>query len=714
MDSNSYRNFTVKHNDHGVCRVILDVPERPLNVLTHGVMTELEQIISGIENDDDIKLLVFSSGKESGFLAGADVEQIKRLADSGSVEEMLLRGQGLFSRIENLPMKTLAVIHGPCLGGGLELALACDYRIARDNSSTAIGLPEIKLGLIPGWGGTQRLPRLVGIKHGLKMILSGKHLSAIEAEEIGLVDRAIVPSKWRDSIQSTIHDLCQAEPYFRRDRKSGFGNWVMESNPIGRAFIFAAARKKIAENAMHYPALDAAIRSVEACFYRPCDGFEVEREEFSCLLGTPTNMNLMDLFFSRESARKVSTWSSGRLAIIHHSTVRSVGVIGAGAMGAGICQVAATRGYQVDVKEVDQQAAEDGRRRMDKLVEKYAKRKGFDLTSEKMLRDKIDVSSSWDGFEDSDLVIEAIVERMDVKKRVLSEAESRVEKNAILATNTSALSVTEMAASLTKPERFAGLHFFNPVHRMELVEVVKGGKTSDATIAQLVSFVRSLGKTPIVTKDTPGFLVNRILFPYLGESVLMVRDGYAVEAIDREIRSFGMPMGPLELLDQVGIDVALHVASTLQSILPDVTQVIDSLTPMVELGNLGAKSGIGFYSYHDGKKRILNRSRYAGNVEPSFDQDSLRQDGLSPIQRRLIYPLLRETIRCREEAVVAEPWMIDLAMVLGTGFAPHLGGPNSLIRSIGEPTVLFNLSQLATRHGLRFAPPNVSKPIPQG
>lgn len=711
MTSNSYQNFNVKHNDHGVCRVILDVPDRPLNVLNHSVMTELEEIIAGLENDLDVSLLVISSGKESGFLAGADVEQIQRLAETGCPDKLLKRGQDLFTRIEKLPMKTLAVIHGPCLGGGLELALACDYRIARDNSSTVIGLPEIKLGLIPGWGGTQRLPCLVGVKQALKLILTGKHLSASEAEKVGLVDRAVLPSQWRDTTQSAIQDLCQAEPYFRRDRKLGIGNWLMESNPIGRAMVFAAARKKVALQSENYPALDAAIRSVEASFHRGIDGFEVERDEFSCLLGTTTNRSLMDLFFSREAARKVSTWSTGRLAVIHHAAIRSIGVIGAGAMGAGIGQVAATRGYGVDLKEIDADAAESGKRRIDTLVKNYAKRKGFDSETQASLRSKIQVSHSWKRFVGCDLVIEAIVEQMETKKSVLAEAERSVSKSCILATNTSALSVSEMATTLSHPERFAGLHFFNPVHRMELVEVVTGQKTSDATIAQLVSFVRSLGKTPIVTNDSPGFLVNRILFPYLGESILMVRDGHAVAEIDREIRQFGMPMGPLELLDQVGIDVALHVASTLKSVLPDVAAVVDSLERMVTRGRLGAKSGGGFYLY-DGKKKLQPAAASpVGTVETTDRSAAFRQDGLSFVQRRLLYPLLRETIRCRQERVVAEPWMIDLAMVLGIGFAPHLGGPISLIRSIGEPTVHFNLGQFADQYGSRFTPPESSSAL---
>jgi 3-hydroxyacyl-CoA dehydrogenase/enoyl-CoA hydratase/carnithine racemase len=701
MNNREFENFTVSCDDRGVVRISLDVPGRPLNILNPSVMAELNQIVEDLEQNPAAKVAVIESGKASGFLAGADVNEIVAIESPDRAMRLLEDGQSLFQKIESLKIPTVAVIHGPCLGGGLELCLACDYRIARDDGSTKIGLPEISLGLIPGWGGTQRLPKLVGLTNSLEMILKGKTVGARDALQMGLIHRAIEANDWDEGVDQFTRNLMQGSNVPIPERQ-GWVNRCLEGNPIGRKLILRITGKKIASKAKIYPALKSAVNAIASGYQRGVDGFEVERKEFAELLSTPTCRSLISLFFARETARNVKTWSP-EIDSQPQAAIHRVGVVGAGAMGAGIAQLAALRGCDVVVKEIDQNAADAGRKRIEGMVSKFAKRKGWSEGKRQSFIDSVNITCDEAALADSDLVVEAIVERLDVKQSLFKNLDSIVEPTAILATNTSSLSVDAMADATSRPGKFGGLHFFNPVHRMELVEVVRGKKTSAETVARLVSFVRTLGKTPIVTSDSPGFLVNRVLFPYLGEAVLMVREGIDVATIDKELRRFGMPMGPLELLDQVGLDVAQHVASSLTSILRGLEPVPEMLSEMVGNGQLGKKSNAGFYQYSKGKKGKPSSSGVAP-VAP-VPHGEFADDGLTEIQRRLVYPMLMESIRCLEEQVVDQPWAIDLAMVLGTGFAPHRGGPLHVVDQIGTDVLLSNAKQMSELFGARFSSP---------
>ncbi len=702
--THQYTAFEVAIDVAGVMTVSLNVPGRPMNVLTADVVDELEAIVTDIEARRDVKLVVFRSEKESGFLAGADVRAITSIAGPAQAGRLIDAGQQLFHRIDHLKIPTVVVIHGPCLGGGLEWALACDYRIARDNSSTKIGLPEIKLGLIPGWGGTQRLPQQVGLLASLKMILSGNPVSAYEAAKMQLIDRAISPDDWEHGVERFIDDVLNRR--VRAERSLRKRLWrSLESTSLARMWILRKTRKKLRSKSEQYPALFAAILAIEAGLFKQGAGYVSERSEFVKLLATPTCRNLLNLFFERESARDIKTWATtSDRSDMHFHEIRRVGVIGAGAMGAGIGQFAATHGYEVAFREVNESAAQQGRARIEKLMKKYADRYRLDAEKRRELSDHVVMSTDDDAVVLSDLVIEAAVERLDIKQQIFARLNETVAADCILATNTSSLSVDAIATATTHPNRVAGLHFFNPVHRMELVEVVRGTHTSDDTITRLVAFVRSLGKTPIVTKDAPGFLVNRVLFPYLGEAVLMCSEGYTPAEIDHEVRRFGMPMGPLELIDQVGVDIAMHVATSLGEVLIELEPVVDLLSEMVEQGELGKKTSSGFYRYQDGGAVGWNLAGSA-RIMTSKDAERFVDDGLSMIQRRLVSPMLREAVRCKEQQIVREDWMIDLAMVLGTGFAPHRGGPLRVIDSIGAAIVHENMNQLETLHGKRFAPP---------
>ena len=700
-----YTNFTVTKDSRGVLTAILNVPDRAMNVFSQSVIAELESIVASLEGDSDVKVALFRSGKASGFLAGADISGFTEVESTEAASQMIKGGQDLFTRVEQLPCKTIAAIHGPCLGGGLEFSLACDYRVAKNVDSTKIGLPEIMLGLIPGWGGTQRLPKQVGLPNSLKMILTGAHQSAAKAFKIGLVDRVIEPEDWETGIDKFVDDVLNQRNLDDPTKRRPLTERLIDAVGFGRNFVYKATEKQIRSNVKQYPALGAALKAVKAGYAGGTDGYTVERNEFVKLIKTPTCHSLLGLFFAREQARTLETWSPEHADQVEDTPIETVGVVGAGAMGAGIAQLSANRGYNVVVKEIDKSAAEDAQRRMAKSIDKLAERKKWSDERKLELMERIDVTDDDMPLKPCDLVVEAVVERDDVKDVVFSTLDRVVQDSAILASNTSSLSVTRMAKSTERPSQVAGLHFFNPVHRMELVEVVQAEQTDELTIARLVAFVKALGKTPIVTTDSPGFLVNRVLFPYLGEAVLMVTEGFGIEQIDEEIREFGMPMGPLELLDQVGLDVAHHVAGSLASTMPEVKTVVDQFSGLLDHGYLGKKSGRGFYRYPNGKKT-------GATILPGIDPDltppdlgrDYHNDGMTAIQRRLVYPMLAESIKCYDEGVVKEAWAIDLAMVLGTGFSPPRGGPLHVVDSIGAETVLSNMKLLQQKLGDRFEP----------
>ena len=702
MTKKQYNNFCFHIDERNIATITLDVPGHPLNILNASVIQELDDIVRQIENSNSIKLAIFQSGKESGFLAGADVNAIAAISSATEAINIVETGQNLFQRIEWLPIPTIAIIHGPCMGGGLELALSCDYRVARDNSSTRLALPEIKLGLIPGWGGTQRLPKRVGIRNALSMILTGKQVNATEARRMHLVDDAIDPDFWERDVPHFVDRIYHGMKPAASDR-----SWkhMLENSRLGRGFILHMAGKSISGKQESYPALGGALRAIQASYGRGPEGFATERNEFVELLGSQTCRHLLDLFFARERARNLHTWTTTKGQSQSPASISHIGIVGAGAMGAGIGQLAAVRGYDVSIREISEPAAKAGNDRVNQLINDLAARKKWSSRKTDRLRSKIKINCDEAVLDQCDLVIEAVTERQDVKNGVFAELDTRIQKSAILATNTSSLSVSRMSEATRRKNQVAGLHFFNPVHRMELVEVVRGEATDAPTVRQLVSFVKALGKTPIVTTDTPGFLVNRVLFPYLGEAVRMVQEGINPELIDREVRRFGMPMGPLELLDQVGLDVAHHVANSLHEILPDVNPVLEFLEEMLAQGHLGKKSNIGFYHYQNSKRgpsAITHENEAKSNTALIHD---FVDDGLTPIQRRLVYPMLIESVRCHTQEVVHEAWAIDMGMVLGTGFAPHRGGPLHLIDAIGAHNLLINLRQLRDQFGPRFTPP---------
>lgn len=693
----TFKHFRFDRDTRGVATLTLDVQGSPVNIFADDVVEELSEIVNLLEKETP-RVVVFRSGKPSGFLAGADVRRIQQIPTEEEARSVQSVGQQLFDRIEQLPCPTIAVIHGVCLGGGLEFALACRHRIARDDSQTKIGLPEVQLGLIPGWGGTQRLPRLIGLQQASRMILEGSTVSASKAAKIGLIDLAAKSESFETELQQFIEDRLAGRQIPKRSR--GVVDTLLDGTSPGRAIVMTMARKKLGSRGRDYPALPAALRAISTGLKKGhAAGLAAEREEFPPLLFGPVSHNLIDLFFRREQARKPSTWVS---ADHLPRKVRKAAVVGAGTMGAGIAQLLAINGIPVILKDINDQIAEAGRKKVEALTADAAAKGVLSRAEAEAVVKSVTATSEWGPLSDVDLVIEAVVEREDIKRDVFGQLAGRLGPTAVLASNTSALSVTRLSEGITNPNRVAGLHFFNPVHKMHLVEVIRGRTTDDDTVATLVDLVRRLGKVPIVVADSPGFLVNRILFPYLDEAVRLVLEGVPGEAVDREAVKFGMPMGPLELLDQVGIDVAADVAGTLGKMRNDPGPTPERLASMAREGSTGQKAGRGFYLYSKGRRSKPSDWAAPATIRP-LPPEHVDASGMNEIQRRLIYPMINEAAKCLD-GVITEPWAVDLAMVLGTGFAPFRGGPLHVADAITLPLLLNGLEELSRTAGNRYDP----------
>ncbi len=700
--SNSYRHFTIDRDARGVATVWVDVQGLPVNVFSDDVVIELAQLVADLERQLP-RLAVFRGRKKSGFLVGADVRRIHTIDNPDDARFAITAGQQLFQRFAQLPFPTVAVVHGACLGGGLEFALTFRFRVARDDSSTRLGLPETLLGLCPAWGGTQRLPRLVGVRTAVRMILEGSKLTARQAADAGLVDLAAPPETFEPMLEQFVADRLAGKPL--PSRRRGLAGRFLDGTAAGRRLVLRAARRAIACRGRHYPALAAALTAIETGLRRPADGPDVERENFVRLLFTDTARRLLDLFFQRERAGKAATWV--RVETGETRPLGKIAVVGGGTMGAGIAQLAALHGFPVTIKEINVDLVEAAMKRVASLMDEAVKKGIVGHNEAQACLRNVVGACDWDALRDADLAIEAVVEREEVKRDVFRELGERLDAGAILATNTSSLTVARVATPAGHLERVAGLHFFNPVQRMQLVEVVREPDTDSRTIAALVDFVKRLGKTPVVVADSPGFLVNRILFPYLDEAMRLFQEGQPAELIDRSAVLFGMPMGPLELLDQVGLDVAADVAASLAGLRGgDDSPAPQLLAVMAERGWLGRKSGTGFYRYHRGKRG--RPARWPGDAGASrprpVERASPSSTGLDNFQRRLIFPMVNEAARCLETSVADAPWVIDLALVLGIGFAPFRGGPLRAADSWGIEQVVRDLDDLRRGAGERFAP----------
>jgi 3-hydroxyacyl-CoA dehydrogenase/enoyl-CoA hydratase/3-hydroxybutyryl-CoA epimerase/3-hydroxyacyl-CoA dehydrogenase/enoyl-CoA hydratase/3-hydroxybutyryl-CoA epimerase/enoyl-CoA isomerase len=683
--------------DGDVALLTLDQPGSRANTLGQAVQGEFEKQVKELAGRTHLRGLILASGKPGMFIAGADLKELGGAKpDQDLARRLVKRGLDLVAAFENLPFPTAAVIDGACMGGGLELAMGFDYRLAGSNPKTELGLPETKIGLIPGWGGTQRLSRLVGPSLAADMICAGEAVKPARAREIGLIFDAVPSERLLDEARRLLQ-WSNATGDWNAARKK-------KRQPVGlseeqAAFTFAVARAQVlAKTGGRFPAPLAALDAIAKGCNQPLeDGLKAETEAFAPLVGSPISRNLIAVFFMSQRLQKDPGVAD---AAVQPPAVKQVGVIGAGIMGSGIAAAAVRRGVPAVLIDNIPAALEKG-------VAGIAKSLGGRvaigrMTAEEMAVALTRLSSSLTNhaLADRDVVIEAVIENEEAKVRLHREIQALLPPDAILASNTSTISITRMAQSVNRPENFAGMHFFNPVDRMQLVEVIRGEKTSDQTVATLVALAKRIGKTPIVVRDCPGFLVNRILFPYTNEALLMLEEGAPPRALDKAATAFGMPMGPIALNDLVGLDTSLYAGRVVNTAFKERAVSTRILDELVKVGRLGQKSGAGFYSYAKGGR---------GADDPAFAaildkvRTGRREIGQEEITDRLFLPMLTEASRILSEGVVREPGDVDMGLILGIGFPTFHGGLLRWTDTLGLPAVLKTLKKYE-HLGPRFQP----------
>jgi 3-hydroxyacyl-CoA dehydrogenase / enoyl-CoA hydratase / 3-hydroxybutyryl-CoA epimerase len=662
-----WRHWKLATDVDGIAWLIIDKQGAGANTLSEEVISELDDVLATIEREAP-KGLVIRSGKPGGFIAGADIGEFRDTTKTADIEARLGRAHTVIDRLDRLKLPTIAVIHGYCLGGGLEVALACDYRIAVEDAS--LGFPEILLGLHPGLGGTVRLTRLINPLQAMTSMLTGKSIHARQAKALGLVDAVTQERHVHAAVKSAVA---------RQIKTARAGLFVTLLNSLPARKLLAMRMKSEAEKkapAKHYPAPSALIDLWEANGGSRAAMQKAEVASFARLLVTPTAQNLIRVFFLRDKLKSLSDgdWKGRR---IH--------VIGAGAMGGDIAAWCAWHGFTVSVADMKAEALAGAVKRAADLFKKIAN-KSTDIRD---ALDRLIPDLKGDGARTADLIIEAVPETLELKQKVYAGVEARMRPDAILATNTSSIPLEELRKGLKRPERFLGLHFFNPVSRMQLVEVVSHDGVAADVLDAAHAFLGSIDRLPAPVKSAPGFLVNRALTPYLMEAFIMLDEGVKRETIDRAAEDFGMPMGPIELADEVGLDICLHVADVLRSSLKRPMPATPKwLSDKVEKGEFGRKTGKGIYEWKDGKA-----VKDHGATAPSPDMAD-----------RLILPMLDVCVTCLREEVISDEEIIDGAMIFATGFAPFRGGPMHYARSRGAADVVLALTQLATKYGERFQP----------
>ncbi len=696
--------FHLEVEKDGLATLTFDMPGEKANKYSTPVMKELEKLVDDLSKRSDIKALILVSKKPGIFIAGADVNELAA-ATKDTDPEFLLRPQRVFTRLANLPFITVAAIDGACLGGGCETVLAMDYRLASDSRKVQIGLPEVKLGILPAWGGSTRLPRLVGLPTGLDLLLAGKVLDGKRALKAGLVD-AVIPAPIlydqarkfaREKIGTPKRANAGKGGGPARIRKAKLVEGLLEG-PLSFVVFGKAKKTVLKETKGRYPAPLACLQAVREGWGKSIEsGFAAEVRNVAPLVGTPEMKHLLGLFFRMEDVKK----ESGVPGHVKPREVHRVGVLGAGVMGGGIAQLAADKGFPVRMKDLKAEPLAGGYAAAAKIwLEKLKKRR---MTRAEFAGKMSLLSGGFDysGFSFAEVTIEAVVEKLAIKQAVLKEWESVVPASAIFASNTSTLPIGEIASAAAHPERVVGMHFFNPVSKMPLVEVITGPHTAPDVTATIFELAKKMGKTPVVVKDAPGFLVNRILGPYLAEAGRVLAEGNAMEAIDEALRDFGMPVGPIELLDDVGIDVATKGGETLSAAWPERMPLDAAFAKLAASGRLGRKTGKGFYLYQGDKRTGPDASVYS---ELGIPAPSGLKGSAAELEARLLLPMVNEAAFCLAEGIVASAAKLDLAMIFGTGFPPFRGGLTAYADTLGIANVVSGLERLAAQHGPRFRP----------
>ncbi|MGD8429162.1 MAG: fatty acid oxidation complex subunit alpha FadJ [Ectothiorhodospiraceae bacterium] len=685
----------------GIAVITIDVPDQSQNTLNGDVINAASRILDELERDQSVRGVVFVSGKSGSFIAGADIHMIEACETAEEVTALSHTGQRIFNRIADFRVPVVAAIDGVCLGGGLELALACHSRVCTDDPGTRLGLPEVQLGLLPGSGGTQRLPRRIGIAAALDMMLTGRQVASRKALKLGLVDEVVPASILLDVARQRAGGA--ATNNAGRAGGSWLGNainWAMDGNPIGRKVVFDQSRKRVmAKTKGNYPAPERIIECVEAGLGQGVDrGLALEAQRFGELAMTPQARQLIGLYFATTAMKKDNGVDD---PTVEGMDIRRAAVLGGGLMGAGIGFVTADKAATpVRLKDIKAEGLANGLRYINERIDGRLKRRSLTPIQAEVERRRVTPTLDFSGFGRVDLVIEAVFEDLELKHAMVRDIESHCHERVIFASNTSSIPIARIAEAAKRPERVVGMHYFSPVEKMPLLEVIAHEKTAPEVIATAVAFGRRQGKTPIVVRDGAGFYVNRILAPYINEAVHLLREGVPIDRIDRALVKFGFPVGPFKLLDEVGIDISAHVAPILHEAFGERMRPLETAQRMIDDGRLGKKSGKGFYSYggkRSGKEVDESVYRLLG-VTPKNSMDA------DTIVERTTLMMLNEAVRCLDEGIIRGPRDGDIGAVFGIGFPPFLGGPFRYMDSQGGEWLRRQLERYTREAGERFAP----------
>ncbi|HDM8188102.1 TPA: fatty acid oxidation complex subunit alpha FadJ [Vibrio harveyi] len=682
--------FSLKIDEQNIAWLAIDVPNEKMNTLQAAFADEMKEIFAQLKDTSGVKGMIIHSLKPDNFVAGADVRMLEACTTASEAEALAKQGQELFQQLSDLPYPVVSAIHGPCLGGGLELALACDHRVCTDSDKTRLGLPEVQLGLLPGSGGTQRLPRLIGLLPSLDLILTGKQLRAKKAKKLGVVDACVPETILLDVAKQLIE-----KGKNKGKKKQSTKEKLMSGSGLGRKFVFEQAAKKTNEKTRgNYPATVAILEVIQHGLEKGfAQGQELEAKRFGELVMSSESKALRSIFFATTEMKKENG------AEAEPAAVNRVGVLGGGLMGAGISHVSVAKAkVPVRIKDVSNDGVLNALNYNYKLFEKQRKRR---IISKAGLQSKmLQLSGGVDftSFNHIDVVIEAVFEDLDLKQTMVADIEANAKPETIFATNTSSLPIHKIAEKAERPENIVGLHYFSPVEKMPLVEVIPHETTSEETISTVVALAKKQGKTPIVVKDKAGFYVNRILAPYMNEAAHILLANEPIEQLDGALLDFGFPVGPITLLDEVGVDIGAKIMPILVNELGERFKGPDVFDTLLNDGRKGRKSGKGFYTYK-GKKKEVDKSVYKLlNLTP----ESKLSD--NDIALRCVLPMLNEAVRCLDDGIIRSPRDGDIGAIFGIGFPPFLGGPFRYMDQFGLKELVEKMNEFASKYGDRYAP----------
>ena len=699
-DNNHEDVFSLEHQGSGIAHLIIDDKNETMNTLKASFVEQISELLKTIKADKTIQGLIIVSGKKDSFIAGADINMLAACQTEQEAQTLSRQGQMIFDQLEKLPIPVVAAIHGACLGGGLELALACHYRVCSSDDKTVLGLPEVQLGLLPGGGGTQRLPKLVGIQKALDMMLTGKQLRAKQALKSGLVNDVVPVDILLDVAEKLIQTQLAANKKSTVLRKTSVLDKVLEGNALGRNIIFSQARKSVlAKTKGNYPAplhiIESVKTGVEAA---PAKGYQVEAELFAKLVMSKESEQLRHLFFATTEMKKEQG-----VANVTAQPLHKVGVLGGGLMGGGIAFVSATKAkLPVRIKDISAQGINTGLKYSYDLLNQKVKRRFLSHKEMQKQLATITGSITYSGFKQCDVVIEAVFEDLALKQQMVLEVEEHCSETTIFASNTSSLPIGQIAEQAARPENVIGLHYFSPVDKMPLAEIIPHAKTSDQTISTTVALAKKQGKTPIVVKDMAGFYVNRILAPYMNEAANILLSGERIEVLDKALTDFGFPVGPMQLLDEVGIDVGAKIGPILQRELGDRFAPPAAFNLLIADGRLGKKVKKGFYLYSN--KKTQQKSKAVDESVYRLLNIDITSKGQVDIAKRCPSMMLNEAARCLAEGVIRSPRDGDIGAIFGIGFPPFLGGPFRYMDSIGIHHIVQQLNYYSQEIDDRFKP----------